>query len=265
MIDVRDEFAPTPEQAAKAEYVKAPVFDRDPLTGRVSLKGKAYQRRARFETIQGLTVDQLRALRFYRAEFDKSELSEIKSGLDIEGKGGGGSGAEAAIARIDAIVAARFLIGLIEAGIPTVQLPILRAVALDDQDFKTIAIAIYGGRDVQRIDTSRRKPTLTTSLEPRSGRHRENVREEFLLAARNLVGAVSPFMSNERQPSTDAARRRADVESETMAAVVSEVGLPSVDPAFLDENGRMLPFHQVRVIILERFAASADEQRQGLE
>lgn len=258
IIDVRDECAPTKEQAERADYVKAPVFDRDPVTGRVSLKGKAWQRRPRFESIKELKPEQLRALRFYRGEFDKSARSEIKSGLDIQ-SGGGAGGAEAAIARIEETAGASMLLGLIEAGIPRVQLPILRAVALDDNDFKAVAITIFGGRDVERIDSRRRRPTITTSLEPRSGRHRDAVREHFMCAALNLVAAVTPYMSNERAPVTPAQRQREVIEAETMGQALAAANLPAIDPAFLDSEGRMLPFHEVRLIILSRFAASADE------
>lgn len=263
VIDVRDDCAPTPEQAARAEFVKAPVFDRDPLTGRVSLKGKAYQRRPRFETIKELSPEQLRALRFYRGEFDKSVRSEIKCGLDIQ-SGGGVGGAEAAIARIEETAGASMLVDLIEIGIPLVQLPILRAIALDDHDFKAVAIAIFGGRDVERIDTRRRRPTVTTSLEPRSGRHREAVRAHFICAARNLVGAVKPYMSNERTSTTPAQRQREETEAATMAQALADAELPAIDPAFLDDAGRMRPFHEVRDIILSRFAeAGTDEACAG--
>ena len=62
--------------------------------GRSITIGKVYRREAKFERIKGLDDEQLKALRYYRATFDQSEASEVKSALDIRPRGGGGSSAQ---------------------------------------------------------------------------------------------------------------------------------------------------------------------------
>jgi hypothetical protein len=240
IIDVRKPGAPpvppTPEQAVHADYVEEKIFDRLP-GGRMVLMGRAYRRRARFETIDGLTADQLKALRAYRAAFDQSETSEMKCALDIRVGGPGGS--EAALAHIENRAFAGDAVRRLEVRVMAGLLPTLRAVALLDKEFKTIAIERFGSREVERIDTTVRRPTVTTSIEPKSGRHRQIVRDEFLAAATQLAAAVKAL-----QP--------VKAPSPVMPTDATTPLVP-VDPAYMDEQGRMRPFDEVREIILDRF------------
>lgn len=204
VIDVRQPPAdttggamPTAEQMRHADYVEQDIVDR---TGRESTKiGKAYRRLARFETIEGVTADQLRALRFYREAYDAAQISPTKSALDIRPRGGGG--AEGTMSRMEAIVSAGGTLRRIENSMAGSLLPTLRAVAGEDRDFKAIAIERFGGRSVSRVDASKRKPKVTSTLEPKSNRHRQIVRDEFLTAADRLVGIVAPMIATtDRRP-----------------------------------------------------------------
>lgn len=230
---------PTPEQAAKAVYVEDKVLDVS--EGRRSLRGSAFQRRARFETIEGLTALQLRALRQYRTAFDDSNLSEVKSQLDI-GPGGGGGGSDAALARIERIAFADVALRAIEARVPIDLLPTLRAVACEDKDFKQVAIERFGGRTVSRIDTSAKHPKVTTSIEPRSGRHRTRIREEFMDGVVALADG----------PKARGAVARTEAGLPTTAESPQSLAPPKVDPAFLDESGFMKPWREIADILRER-------------
>jgi hypothetical protein len=72
---------PTAERRQHAVYVEQDIGD-VLGKGRVTI-GKAFRKQPRFESIGGLGMDQLRVLRVYRAAFDATELSEVKSALDI--------------------------------------------------------------------------------------------------------------------------------------------------------------------------------------
>lgn len=246
---------PTPETMRRADYVEEPIYDRS--GGRVSLVGKAFKRKPRIETIEGLTTDQRRALRYYRSVFDRSEQSEMKSQLDIRPRGGGG--AEAAIGRLQEIAFANGEIARIEAMISRpAWLPILRAVALHDVDFKQLAIERYGSREVQRIDVSARKPKVASTIEPRSGRHREIIRQEFLWAAIDLTAAVLPRITAAREivqriaaMPTETDEQLAEAEKHQAQARIM-VDPAIVDSEFLDDAGYMRPWDEIRLIILSR-------------
>jgi hypothetical protein len=216
----RAENQPTPEQEGKAVYVEADVNDY--VGGRRMRIGRAFRRQPRFETVEGLTLAQLLALRRYRRVFDTSEMSPVKSALDV-GPGGGSGGAEAAISRIEAIAFADRGLRHIEARIPPHLLPALRAVALHDQDFKAAAVARYGTA---------------------SSRRRERVRREFLMAAELL--AKPP--AHEPAPAV--------TEAEASTALATGVVVP---PAFMDDRGYMRPLPEIADIIREASAPQADE------
>lgn len=244
VIDVR--LAPTPEQQQHAPYVDKPFNDRD-LDGRLVLR-RAHRRQARFETIEGLTPVQLRALRLYRQAFDETEISEVKSQLDVR-TGGGGGGSDAMLTRVERMASGAVALMRIESRVPAHLLTTLRAVALHDRDFKAVAIERWGSRTVQRIDSAAKKPRVTSSLEPRSGRHRERVRAEFMEGAAILAAGL-PRSNHRALPAATC-----DVSSEQAPA--------AVDPAFLDEHGRMRPLNEVRQIILERFASVDEGEAQA--
>jgi len=226
---------PTPEQMAHADFVEMGIYDRTP-DGRRHRIGKAFKRVARFESIPGLTVEQLFALRAYRKAFDQAEVSEVKSGLDIRPRGMGG--AEAAMARLEEIAFAKMAVQRIEARVPASLWPTLRAVALHDKDFKALAIERFGGRDVSRLRGDR----FETTIEPRSNTHRQIVREDFMAAAQWLV--VAP---------------PAPVVVSVDDGLV-EVSAPSkvLDPAYFDEHGQLRPLEDIAEIIIARFFGMPD-------
>ena len=247
MIDVRGPttpgkldapIPPTAEQRQHADYVEAPVYD--VLPGGVrTIRGRAFQRVAKFESIEGLDAETLRALRHYRRVFDRSEVSEVKSALDIRPRGSGGDGA---LARLESTAFIRWELLEIEKRVPSALLPTLRSVALHDVDFKQIAIDTYGGREVEHIDVSGKKPMSHISIQPRSGRHRAIVREDFLAAARSLTKALRPTFEAE-------AKARAGEITNTPPTSTTA----AIDPAFLDEQGRMRSMDEIAAIILNRF------------
>ena len=190
-----DPCAPTPEQRAQAVYVEQDIVDVK-LKGRVTI-GKAYRRQPRFETMEGLGTDQLKALRFYRAAFDASEISETKCALDVRPRGAAGS--DRAITAIEArafgATALRGIEGRLGAFVHT-----LRDVALLDLTFSEVAMKRFGSREVDWIDVGKgkRKPRSIVKLVPKSGTHRQIVRDEFFTGLRLLVDVVAPSLAGER-------------------------------------------------------------------
>ena len=263
VIDVRKPGAPpippTPEQSQHADYVVEKILDRTPSGGFV-LTGRAFRRRPRFETIEGLTGDDRRALKRYRAAFDRSEQSETKCALDIRPRGGGG--ADAALARLEDIAFSDIELRQLEAAVKSSLLPTLRAVALHDHDFKTVAIARFGSREVSRIDTSQRRPIEVRTIEPRSGRHRTLIRDEFLTALAQLVVAAKAIEAIER-PAKPAAPTVAAEEPAAEPAPIADAVLPTVDPAYLDDHGRMRPFDEIRQIIVGRLVVDDAGENDG--
>jgi hypothetical protein len=199
-----------------------------------------------------LTEPQLDALRFYRKTFDQSEQSLTKSALDIRPRGAGGI--ESALERMETIITGWQTLHLIERKMPGDQVQVLHAIALQDMGFKQLAIVRYGGRPVERVETSGDKPHLVTTIEPRSGRHRQLVRDQFMLAVASLVEAVRPFM-------TTAANDHVPAILQAPPPVSAELGpagpapIPPIDPRFLDDRGILRPFSEIRDILLEAMAA----------
>lgn len=215
-----DKLGPTPEQAGKATYLEAEVNDY--VGGRRVRVGNAYRRQPRFETIAGITVAQLFALRHYRRAFDVSELSATKSCLDVGPGGGGTGGAETAISRLEALAFADHEVRRIEATIAAELLPVLRAVALHDMDFKAVADEVWGST---------------------SGKRREQVRATFLRGADALARRAKPAAASApagNTPSTPSPP-------------------PAINPAFLDERGMMRPMEEIVALILGGFDEDAGE------
>ena len=192
VIDVRSPaLVPTPEQQRHARYVEQDIVDTAP-GGRSIAIGKAYRREAKFERIKGLGDEQLKALRYYRATFDQSEASEVKSALDIRPRGGGSAAQEI---WSEKQAGARMRLRALEAEVGAV-VHTLREVALHDATFSDVAIKRYGSREVQRIVTGkgRQKPRVVNEIAPKSGKHREAIRAEFFVAVTRLVGNVRPYL-----------------------------------------------------------------------
>lgn len=167
---------PTPEQRLHATYVEQDIVD-VLSKGRVTI-GKAYRRKARFETIEGLGTDQLKALRAYRAAFDASEKSEVKSSLDIRPRGAGGS--HGALTAIEARAYAVETLKRIESSLGAL-VHTMRDIVLLDMTFSEAAMKRFGSREVDWIDVGKgkRKPRSVVKLAPKSGTHRQIVRDEF--------------------------------------------------------------------------------------
>ena len=173
---------PTPEQAARATFDLGTV-----KTEMGQFVGRAYRRRPLFETMRangGLSPDEVDALRFYRASFDRIERSPMKSCLNVE-PGGGLTPASAVFTATPSVLVAKRNVRLCEAGLGF-NLPTMRAVALLDRTFSEIAIERYGGRDQDWIVDGEPR----TRIAPRSGRHRQIIREEFGAALKVLTDTV---------------------------------------------------------------------------
>lgn len=227
---------PTAERAGHSDFEEQTVYEIMP-GGRRSMIGRAWRVVPRFLKIEGLSASQLRALAIYRKAFDESERSEMKSPLDI-GVGGrsGLTGAEVAIARLESIAFADVGLQRIEARIGS-DLAVLRAVALFDRDFKEVAIEIFGGREVQWIDGRRRPAQVETVTAPKSGKHRTIVRDRFFVAVDQLVAALEPAP----RPAAPAAGSAGEALPTTSALVPA---------AFLDDQGYMRPWDEIRAIII---------------
>lgn len=181
---------PTIEQQAHAHYVEEDIVD---VTGkgRVTI-GKAYRKRPRFETIEGLGTEQLKALRCYRAAFDASETSEVKSALDVRPRGAAGS--DGALTAIEARAFGKQTLKAIECQLGALVYT-MRDVALLDLTFSEAAMKRFGSREVDWIDIGkgRRKPRSVVKLAPKSGTHRQIIRDEFFQGLGLLGAAVNQF------------------------------------------------------------------------
>lgn len=192
VIDVKPKkVEPTPEQQRHARYVEQDIVDTKPGGKSITI-GKAFRREAKFERIKGLGDEQLKALRYYRATFDQSEASEVKSALDVRPRGGGSSAQEI---WSEKQAGARLRLRTLEAGIGAV-VHTLREVALHDATFSDVAIKRYGSREVQRVVTGkgRQKPRIVNEIAPKSGRHRDAIRAEFFVALNYLTANVRPYL-----------------------------------------------------------------------
>lgn len=200
---------PTPEQASRVEYLRATVHSEMGQT-----LGFAYQRRPLFETMAargGIAPDELMALRHYRTLFDRCERSPTKSCLNI---GAGGSGAtpfhELAHTAGSIMDARRRLAACDRVLGP--YLSTMRGLVLQDRSLSEMAIERFGSRvanwtivrepimrngrqavvdDVPQFREARREKFV-----PKSGRHREMIRGEFIAGMRALVARLAEKEAN---------------------------------------------------------------------
>lgn len=187
--------APTPEQASRVEYERRQTRNEMGQT-----IGFSYHRQPLFETMaaKGLIApNELASLRYYRAAFDRCERSPTKSCLNV-GVGGGGTNAYHEIASATpSVLDARRRVAMCE-GVLGQARSTMRSVVLYDLTFSDIAIERFGGRRQDWIEVT--EPILKPNgkqlviegkgpqwrtyhrekIAPRSGRHRELVRQEFL-------------------------------------------------------------------------------------
>ncbi len=261
--------APTAEQQAKADYVRG---SQDTQHGQST--SVAFRRQPAFETLakdkrSGIGRDDLLALRFYRDKHEESAMSLTRCALDVQARGGGlpsclppGLDADGTLKALEAAMGA--------------VVDVVRAVALEDCSYSDIAIARWGSRrqswieqEASRARTkSGRKMAYVERIVPKSGRHRERIREEFLLGLRRLTTAhmlVASTAANDqhkgrlREPSLAELTQPGEAtEAPTPAAAKAQ---PSVDPRYLDEAGHMLPWDDIAAII--RVQVADDQGTEG--
>jgi hypothetical protein len=159
----------------------------------------AYRRQPLFETTakKGNDIDRdgLQALRFYRERYEATAASLTRCALDVEGRGGGtGQG-------LPPILDADYMLRAIEAAIgPLVDT--MRAVALEDRSFSEVAISRFGSRTQSWVEQEKSrsrtkqggKMVFVDKVVPKSGRHREIIREEFLLGVARLIAAAGKYL-----------------------------------------------------------------------
>ena len=185
-----DPFAPTPEQREHAVYIEQDIVDVK-TKGRVTI-GKAFRKQPRFETMEGIGTEQLKALRCYRAAFDASETSETKCALDVRPRGAAGS--HGAISAIEARAFGASTLRGIECQLGAL-VHTLRDVALLDLTFSEAAMKRFGSREQDWIDIGKgkRKPRSIVKLVPKSRHHRRIISDEFFQGLSLLVAAVEPY------------------------------------------------------------------------
>lgn len=193
---------PTPEQASRVEYQRMPVRSEMGQT-----IGLSYRRRPLFETMAdkgGIAPNELAALRYYRTAFDRCERSPTKSCLNV-GVGGSSRNAFNDLASAtESILDARRRVSMCERVLGR-SLATMRGLVLHDRSISDLAIERFGGRRQDWIEVT--EPILKPDgkqlvikdvgpqwrtfhrekLVPRSGRHREIVRQEFLAGIRALT------------------------------------------------------------------------------
>lgn len=171
---------PTPEQEARVKFELGRVVTENGLPF-----GFAYRRTPLIETMGStgaLSPDELSALRFYRTAFDRSERSPVRSCLNITSGGRGANPTSSVINATPGMIDAKRKLKLCEMNLGYTR-DTLRGVVLDDKSFRQIAMDRYGSR-VTTDKLGRQK------VAPRSGRHREIIRQEFIAGMRILTDRI---------------------------------------------------------------------------
>jgi len=269
VIDVRQpaepSLGPTPEQRAKAAYVRKGGKVEKGQVGKA-----AYTRQHLFEKLaktHGISEAGLAALRYYRKAHEEQDASPTRCALDDEGRGGGVplclpfSISDMLLEDL----AGGTLVDALERHLGHT-LTTMRAVALEDQSFSTIAIARFGSRVVpwieqeqmRRVDRSGRKARYVDKVVPISGRHRQIIADEFQVGVERLIEAHRPYATTERRPAPPRPTPvipASDEEVALMAMVAAPA--PAVDPEFLDEAGRLRQLSDIADIIRDRVWGAA--------
>jgi hypothetical protein len=145
----------------------------------------------------------------------------------------------------------------------------VRAVAIEDQTFSEVAIARFGSRVQTWIEQEKTrgrskkgtKLAFVDKIVPKSGRHREIIRDEFLLGLSRLVAAHRILTSTARlaQPPVASAP---DAPAKSPSVIAPPMNEPAaVDPAYLTEGGVMKPWAEIAAIIRSRLGG--DEIQEG--
>jgi hypothetical protein len=264
-----DRDGPTPEQRRHANYEQQDIVDK--LANGVSIKiGKAYRRHPLFETMwkqngSGISVTGLFALRYYRARHEETEQSLTRCALDVQGRGGG---ADAPLPRgVDAFMlvgeGVQRTVERLEQAMGAVA-DTVRAIAIDDRSYSDVAIGRWGSRKqswiTQPNDGRAGKAAHVEKVVPKSGRHREIVRQEFLLGLGRLVQAVQVLTASAAE-TKQVTRPMVDVDF--APAPANDSAPPSrtdIDPAYLNEQGHLLPWDEIAEIILARVGGQSGAQ-----
>ena len=193
---------PTPEQIGAFELL--PV-----RTERGQVAARAYRRQPYFETLAKQPGDDrlispvgLAALRVYRSAWERCEASITRCALDVDGRGGGGYGS-----RMPASMVVDRRVQAYEAAMGA-YIETMRQVALFDMTLTDVAIERFGGRvqdwivvtdpvlkpDGQQLVVEGVGPqwrkTFHEKIVPKSGRHREMIRDEFRAGLALLIEAT---------------------------------------------------------------------------
>jgi hypothetical protein len=260
----KDRDGPTPEQHNHATYVVQDIVDK--MANGVTIRvNKAYRRQPIFETLwkqtgSGISVEGLFALRYYRARYEETEQSLTRCALDVQGRGGG---SEAPLPRgIDAFMfvgeGAERTLDRLEQAMGAVA-DTVRAVALEDQSYSDVAIARWGSRKqswIQQPNKRQGKAVNAEKIVPKSGRHREIIRQEFLLGLRRLVEAVRLLTASTTELRPDTRPIVGVVMDDGAKPVTASTAAPTdVDPEFLNEQGYLREWDEIAKIIRTRTAA----------
>lgn len=187
--------APTPEQQQKATFERG-----SSKTAHGQVNSVAYRRQPLFETLfkgrnSGISLDALTAMRVYRERHEATATSLTKCALDIQGRGGGLPSC------LPPGLEADYLVRHIETALGPLA-DTMRRVVLEDQSFSDVAIARFGSRvqnwiesEKQRVRTKKgARMVFVEKIVPKSGRHREIIRDEFMAGLDRLVAAVRPHI-----------------------------------------------------------------------
>jgi hypothetical protein len=195
-VRTRETQEPTPEQIG--HFVLGPV-----RTEKGQVIGRAYRRQPYFETLAKMplrasdqkgprliTPDQLRALRYYRANHELTVVSETRCALNQE------RGSGEAIGLPITLLSARGVKDC-EVGLGAL-VHTLRAVALEDKSFAQVAMERWGSRDRQRIviGSGKKKPRIAKEIVPKSSAHPGIIRQEFLDALKIMTGTTARLVSD---------------------------------------------------------------------
>lgn len=165
---------PTAEQEQRGRYAEETRVEQ----GQIS-RNRIYRRQPHFELLakrSEISEDQLACLRWYRNAWEMANASETKCALDVRPRGTGTF--EAAI---DASLDRGNLAAVAEAGLGGMR-ETVRLVALHDHTYADIAIARFGSRPHHD------RPV------PRSGRHRDIIRKEFMVGLKRLAASVTTLL-----------------------------------------------------------------------
>lgn len=204
-LKIKDDIdQPTPEQAGRVEYLRAAVRSEMGQT-----LGFAYQRRPLIETMAargGIAPNELAALRHYRTLFDRCEQSPTKSCLNIGAGGSSRTPFNELAYTPGSVTDAKFRVAMCER-ILGPYLATMRGLVLHDRSISDLAIERFGSRtsswrivrepvmlngrqavvngEPQYRDVKREK------LVPKSGKHREIIRQEFLAGMHALTRSLA--------------------------------------------------------------------------